>query len=151
MILFSRSWWAAAGARAANTAIAALLPLVMLLVAGSATPAHVLDLVAIQVILSLATSLAGLPELGGKTTPLWQAILTRSAKTLGQSLGTALVGVELLSAIDWSAAWVLIAGATLTTILRTLHDYLPETPLVVGSLSVSTATVRAVPPAPHHP
>lgn len=127
MLIFTRAWWEAAGTRMADTALAVLLPLVFLLVAGDVAPVHVISLVAVQVLAVLATSLAGLPEVAGKSVSLWRAVVVRTAKTLGQSIATALVGVELIEAVDWSAAWVLIAGATLYTLLRTLRDWLPET------------------------
>jgi hypothetical protein len=137
MIVFTRAWWEAVGSRVAYTALAAMLPLVALLVAGDIAPRGVLSLVAVQAVAAFATALAGLPEVTGKTVPLWRAILARTAKTLGQSLATAFAGVELLEQIAWADAWILIAGATLYTLLRTLRDWLPETaePAIVGVVS----------------
>lgn len=127
MSIFSRQWWAAAGSRAAATAIAVLLPNAALLVSGDVTPTAALSMVTVATIGSFATSLAGLPEITERTVPLWAAVLTRTAKTAGQSLAAALVGVELIGAVDWPAAGVVIGGAVLTTLLRTVAAYLPET------------------------
>lgn len=126
MTLFSPAWWEAVGARAANTALAVLLPLVALLIAGKLSPLSALSMVAVAVLGVVATSLANLPEVVGKTVPLWRAVLVRTLKTFGQSLAATLVGVEVIEAIDWRDAGVVIASATLYTLLRTLKDYLPE-------------------------
>lgn len=126
MTVFTPAWWEAFGARAANTAIAALLPLAALLFTRETTPLAALSLVAVQVLAVFASSLYALPEITGRTVPLWRAIVVRLLRTIGQTLATALVGVTLIEAIDWRAAGVLLGGAALTTLLRTLKDYLPE-------------------------
>jgi len=130
MTIFTRVWWAAAGARAANTALAMLVPLAGVLIAGGVPVARVLSLVAVGVLASLLTSLAGLPEVTGRTVTLWRAVIVRCLKTLGQAGATALVGVELIEAVDWRAAYVLVGGAVAVTFLRTLLAYLPETDLM---------------------
>ena len=127
MTVFTRAWWEAAGARVTDTALAALAPLAFLLVAGDVAPTALLSLVAVQALAAFATALAGLPEITDRTVPLWRAIVARVARTLGQSLATVLVGVELLEQIVWSDAWILVAGATLYTLLRTFRAWLPET------------------------
>lgn len=126
MTVFTPAWWEAFGARAAHTAIAVLLPLAALLFGGKTTPLDALSLVAVQVLAVFASSLYALPEITGKTVPLWRAILVRLARTFGQTLATSLVGVTVLEAIDWRAAGLLLGAASLTTLLRTLRDYLPE-------------------------
>lgn len=126
MILFTPAWWESAGARAANTAIAALIPLATLLVAREVTALYVFSVAALSALASLITSLAGLPETAGKTVPLWRAVLIRSAKTLGQVGAPMLVGVVVLGDIDWYAFVVTTGGSVLVTLLRTLKDWLPE-------------------------
>lgn len=126
MNLFTPAWWESAGARAANTAIAALIPLATLLVAREVTPLYVVSVAALSAFASLITSLAGLPEVSGKTVPLWRAVLTRSAKTLGQVGAPMLLGVVVINDVDWYALTVTVGGAVLVTLLRTLKDWLPE-------------------------
>ncbi|MCG7284949.1 hypothetical protein MHY85_03050 [Cellulomonas sp. ACRRI] len=126
MNLFTPAWWESAGARAANTAIAALIPLATLLVAREVTPLYVVSVAALSAIASLVTSLAGLPEVDGKTVPLWRAVLVRSAKTLGQVGAPMLLGVVVINDVDWYAFAVTVGGAVLVTLLRTLKDWLPE-------------------------
>lgn len=133
MTVFTRAWWDAAGTRAANTAIAAIIPLAALLVSGQVSPLYMLSMTALTSVGSLLTSTAGLPEVSGRTTPLFQAIVVRSLKTLGQVGIPALGTVLLIQDVDWRTFGVLTGGATLATILRTLKDYLPETELPADS------------------
>lgn len=126
MTVFSPAWWEAAGSRAAYTGLAALIPLIALVASQDTTPLDALLVGATYVLASFATSLAGLPEVQGKTVPLLRAVLVRTAKTLGQGIATALVGVELLTAVNWTEAAVLVGSAVLVTLLRTLQEYLPE-------------------------
>lgn len=121
------SWWHAAGARAAYTALAAMIPLAALLVAGEVTASYVLSIVALAALASLATSLVSLPEVkGGPGVPLWRAILTRALRTAGQVAAPVLGAVALLEEVDWPDLGVVIGGAVLVTVLRTLKAYLPE-------------------------
>jgi hypothetical protein len=126
MLLFTPAWWESAGARAANTAIAALIPLATLLIGREVTPLYVASVVALSAFASLVTSLAGLPEVTGKTVPLWRAVLTRSAKTFGQVGAPMLLGVLVVEDVDWYGFAVTVGGAVLVTMLRTLKDWLPE-------------------------
>lgn len=127
MNLFTRLWWESAAARAANTAIAVLIPLVLVVLERDVELVTVASMVAVAVLGSFATSLAGIPEVTERAVPLWRAVLTRTAKTFGQSLGAVLVGVEVLNDVAWRDAWVVVGAAVLVTLLRTLKDYLPET------------------------
>lgn len=131
MLIFTRAWWSAAGARALSTALAVLIPLAGVLIAGGVPVARATSMVAVVALVSLLTSLAGLPEVTGTTTAWWRAILVRCAKTLGQAGATALVGVELLEAVDWRAAYVVVGGAVAVTLIRTALAYLPETDQVI--------------------
>lgn len=126
MNLFTPAWWESAGARAANTALAALTPLVLLLWSGEAAIWYVVSVTGVAVLGSFVTSLAGLPEVTGRTVPLWKAVLSRSAKTFGQTLAGSLVGVVVLTDVDWTAVIVTVGGAVTVTLLRTLKDWLPE-------------------------
>ena len=136
MIVFTPAWWHAAGQRAAYTALAALLPLAALLFTGDATPLYVLSIVALSALVSLVTSLAGIPEVDGKSVPLWRAIVVRVLKTAGQVAAPVLASVALLEHVGWYELGVAVAGAALATLIRTLMAYLPE-----------DATVATVTPA----
>lgn len=138
----SLSWWEAAGQRAAATALAALLPLVLLLVGGQVTVVYVLLVVALAVVASLSTSLAGLPEITDRTVAPWLAILTRVIKSAAQVLVSSVGGAVLLTDVHWPTVGTAVAGAALTTLVRTLMVYLPEsTPdgaAVITSLPADT-------------
>lgn len=122
------SWWRAAGARATHTALAALLPLVYLLVAGDVSLAYTASIVALAALASLATSLAGLPEAEGREVPRWRAVLVRVLKTVGQVAVPVLGSAVLLQDVGWRELAVAIAGAALTTLVRSGLIYLPEDP-----------------------
>lgn len=127
MPVFSQDWWVAAGQRAAYTAIAAVLPLAALLFTGDVSPLYVISLTTLSALASLATSIAGIPEVTEKIVPLWRAILVRTLKTAGQVAAPAFLAVTLLEQVGWYELGVQVAGAVLTTLLRTLMAYLPET------------------------
>ena len=127
MTIFTRAWWAAAGARALSTALAVLIPLAGVLIAGGVPVLRAASLVAVVSVASLLTSLAGLPEVAGTTVTLWRAVIVRCLKTAGQVGATMFVGVELIEAVDWAAFYVVVGGAVLVTLIRTLLMYLPET------------------------
>lgn len=122
----STAWWVAAGRRAAYTALAALLPLAALLVAREVTPLYVLSVVTLALLASLVTSLAGLPEITDRTVPIWRAVIVRVLKTVGQVGVPVLGSVVLLEQVDWRNLAVAVSGAALTTLVRTLMAYLPE-------------------------
>lgn len=127
MLILTRAWWVAAGQRAAYTALAALLPLAALLVAGDVTVLYVGSVTVLAALVSLVTSLAGLPELSDSAVPLWRAVLSRAAKTAGQVAAPVLGSVVLLQDVGWRELGVTVAGAVATTIIRTLLARLPET------------------------
>ncbi len=127
MLIFTRAWWVAAGQRAAYTALAALLPLVTLVFAGTVDVVHVLLVVALAVVVSLATSAAALPELTDTTVPLWKAVTVRVLRTTGQTLVANVGGAVILTDLDWGAVVIAVAGAAATTLVRTVLARLPET------------------------
>ena len=142
--LTSPSWWIDAGKRAARTALAAFLPLAALLIAGGVEPQYVLGVTALGLVGSLATSLVGIPEVDGRTVPAWLAVLTRVAKTVGQTLAAALVGSQLIQDVPWEVVWTTVAGAALTTLVRALMSYLPETTLPATVEAVEVQLVPAI-------
>lgn len=151
--VFSRAWWDAAGARAANTAIAGAIPYVTLVLAGEKSPTYALSAVAAVAVASLLTSLAGLVETTGKKVSLWSAILTRSLKTFGQAAVVWVGGAVIIGDYNWSVFAVVVGGPVLITVLRTLKSYLPETePLVVADASkIIPVNPEAAPLSPETP
>lgn len=127
MTIFTRTWWDAAAKRAAYTALAAVLPAATLLVLGEVSPVYVAGMAAAAALLSLATSLAGIPETGAAAVPLWRAVITRTLKTAGQVALPALAAVTVVTELDWQGMAVQVGGAALTTLIRTVMSYLPET------------------------
>lgn len=127
MSVFTATWWDAAWKRAAYTALAAILPAVTLLLVGEVAPVYVAGMAAAAALLSLATSLAGIPETTGTPVPLWRAIVTRTLKTAGQVALPALAAVTVVTELDWQGLAVQVGGAALTTLIRTVMANLPET------------------------
>ena len=127
MSVFTATWWDAAWKRVAYTVLAAILPAATLLTLGEVTVVYVAGMAAAAALLSLATSLAGIPETTGTPVPLWRAIVTRTLKTAGQVAIPALAAVTVVTDLDWQGMAVQVGGAALTTLIRTVMSYLPET------------------------
>ncbi len=122
----TRSWWQAAGTRAARTALAALAGSLGILLGGDLRAVLLAgSIVALAVIGSLATSLAGLPELTDVALPWWKAALQRAARTFGQILAAAATSAALLSDITWAVVGQALAAAVVTLLLAAA-DALPE-------------------------
>lgn len=121
--IFTRTWWAAAGRRAAYTALAALLGVIGPLSTGSMPPLAGGSIVALAVVLSLAWSLKSLPEVDAEPQPWWKAVLLRVLRTVGQTAVPALTTVTLFQDVDWRDLGVTVGGAAATTLIRTLMTY----------------------------
>jgi len=138
-VLTSRAWWAAAGQRAARSALVVLVPYVM--TGGGVS--HVDYVVAasaagLMAVLSLLTSLAGLPELDGTGTSWWAAALVRGVKSFAQAI-VALAGPSwvLLSDVPWSTVIDGAAAAAVGSVILGLIGKLPEAqPVTVPAVSV---------------
>lgn len=133
MDIFSRAWWDAAGARAANTAIAIAIPYVTLVLSGDKSPVYALNATAFAAVASLLTSMAGLAEVTGKVVPLWKAVLVRSTKTFGQSVAVWFGSSLIFNDLQIATFAVVVGGPVLITLLRTLKSYLPETAPITPS------------------
>lgn len=121
----SAAWWKAALIRAVRTALVIAVPYV-----GGGVIAHVPWLAAASAaglgfILSLLTSLVGLPELAGKV-PVWLALLERVTKTIAQSLLTGIGTVALFQSVDWTTALQAALLAGLGSLLLGVLGFLPE-------------------------
>lgn len=126
MPVSTRAWLAAAGTRALYTVLAALLPLAGLLAAAQVSTGYALSVAAAAGVLSLATSLASIPEVEGQAQSLPRAVVSRVLRTVGQVGVPALTGALLVTDVDWPALAVAVGGAALTTLIRTLMGHLPE-------------------------
>lgn len=134
-VILTAAFWQAAGARALRTVLVALLPFLAPLVGGEWDAVGQAGLaLAFAAVLSLVTSLASLPELGG-TRSRWAALLDRSARTFGQTLAAAIGSALVWSDVDWRLALVQAVTAAVTTAILAVVEQPPETvPLVeVGS------------------
>jgi len=130
-LILTLAFWRAAGIRALRTALVAAAPFLLPLVGGDwGDVAQAAGAIALVAVLSLATSLWSLPELGGGRGP-WAAILDRTARTFGQTLAASLATAALWSDIDWTLVIVQALAAALTTAVLAAAEELPETIPVV--------------------
>ena len=120
--VFTRSWWSDTGTRVAATVLAALLPLVTQIATGAVQVDYALSVTAMAGLGSFLTALAVLPDEGSR--PLWQAIVWRAVRTVGQVAGASLAGYVLVQEVPWQVVLVTVTGAVATTVLRTLLDRL---------------------------
>lgn len=121
-------WWRDASLRALYTAIAIALPYL-----GGALVVEVPWLTIILAgglgfVASLATSLAGLPEVAGVDLPWWLAAVERVVKTFAQALAAGFVGATLLSDVEWSAVLRAAFLSALVSLLRLILATLPADP-----------------------
>lgn len=125
------AFWQAAGARALRTVLVAALPFLAPLVGGDWTVVGQAGLAfAFAAVLSLVTSLASLPELGGGRSR-WAALIDRAARTFGQTLVASIGSALVWSDVDWTLALVQAGTAAITTAILAIVEQLPETvPLV---------------------
>jgi hypothetical protein len=135
-ILLSPVFWHTAGARALRTMLVAVLPLLAPLVRGDQSAVGQAGLaLGLAAVLSLATSLASLPETGtGRT--WWAAVLDRAGRTFGQVLAAALAAAAVWSDVDWPLVLTQAAVAALTSAILGIVEQLPETiPLVEAQVA----------------
>lgn len=126
--LTDSTWWKAALLRALYTAIAIAIPYIAAVRFADVPWIMVASAAAVGFILSLATSLFGLPESEGVDLPWWLAALERVAKTFGQSLAAGLTGATFLTDVDWNVILQAAIGAALISLLRLILATLPNDP-----------------------
>lgn len=126
--LIDTTWWKAALLRALYTAIAIAIPYIAAVRLADVPWGMVASTAAIGLILSLATSLFGLPESEGVDLPWWLAALERGAKTFGQSIAAGLTGATFLTDVDWNVILQAALGAALISLLRLILATLPSDP-----------------------
>lgn len=152
-MLTSRAWWLAAGQRAARTVVVVLLGVLRPLIEAPAdTWRPAVSTVALAVVLSLATSLASLPETDGTAVPWWRATLNRAARTAGQTLVAGIGSSVLWSDVAWAPLWQTVAIATIGTIGLAILSALPETiPLArIGADGTPDVNTLPDPDGPQH-
>lgn len=143
--LVDGAWWRSAAVRALYTAVAIALPYL-----GSALltdiPWLTLALAAgLGFIASIATSLAGLPEVEGVHLPWWLAAIERVVKTFAQALAAGFVGATLITDVDWLLVLQAAALAALTSLLRLILATLPNDPTPPVPPTRSSTTTIIVP------
>lgn len=153
-LLTSRAWWRSAGLRALYTAIAIAIPYIAAVQLIDVPWMLALSAAAVGALLSIATSLFGLPESEGVDLPWWLAALERVAKTFAQSLAGGLTGATFLHDVDWSVLLQAAAGAAFISLLRLILATLPNdpTPVIVmaeGADGTWTADVADANAAAH--
>ncbi|WOF23858.1 holin [Microbacterium betulae] len=126
--LTSPLWWKDASLRAVYTALAVVVPYLGATLITDVPWLTVLSVGVLGFIASLATSLAGLPEVEGVDLPWWLAAVERTAKTFAQSLAAGLVGAALLTDVDWGVVLQAAALSALLSLVRLILATLPYDP-----------------------
>ncbi|MCT1395683.1 holin [Microbacterium sp. p3-SID338] len=131
------AWWKAAVLRAIYTAIAIAIPYIAAVQFADVPWLMAASAATVGAILSIATSLFGLPESVGVDLPWWLAALERVAKTFGQSLAAGLTGAVLLTDVDWLVVLQAALGAAFISLLRLILATLPADPTPAPSTALA--------------
>lgn len=125
---YDRQWWRAAAGRMARTAVAVFIPFIPAAVSGdSAGLLMAAQVIPLAVVLSMLTSLAGLPELAGAQVPVWKSALSRGLKTFAQ-VAVSVIGVSTIWAeVDWTSVVQDSLAAGIASILMAFLATGPET------------------------
>ena len=126
--LTSARWWRDASLRALHTTIAVAVPYLGATLIADVPWLTIILAGGLAAILSLATSLAGLPEVEGVDLPWWLAAVERVVKTFAQSLAAGLVGPVLITDVDWGVVLQAAALSALLSLLRLILATLPANP-----------------------
>ena len=98
----NKKWWKAAFIRCLKTMAQTVVGMVT--VGMSITEVDWFNVVSVAImagIASLATSLAGLPELGAESKIWWKATAIRAVKTIAQVVAGSIVVGATLTSVDW--------------------------------------------------
>ncbi|GGH34285.1 holin [Microbacterium album] len=128
--LTSKLWWRDAALRALYTAVAVALPYLGATLITEVPWLTVILAGGLGAVASLATSLAGLPEVEGVDLPWWLAAVERTVKTFAQALGAGFVGATLLTDVDWPMVLQAAALSALVSLLRLVLATLPADPTI---------------------
>lgn len=140
--LFTKDWWKAAGVRAARTALVIAIPYVAASATGNLPYVTIASAVALGVVLSLLTSLAGLAELQPSKQNYAVAVLTRVVKTVAQALVAAVGTTVFITDVNWTEILSLTVSSGLGSLLLGLLSTLPETETPKAVATVSTMTIN---------
>lgn len=150
----SAAWWKAAVIRALRTALVIAAPYI-----GGASLAgipwlSVASAAGLGFIASLVTSLFGLPEVDGSTSPLWLAWTTRVVKSIAQALATGIGQAALFQDVHWVTVLQTSLIAGFGSLVLAVIRQLPESAPIInagtaapGAPSVITNAHVAAPPA----
>lgn len=135
----SATWWKAALLRALSTAVAVAIPFTGATALFTNINWTVVGgTVGLAFLLSLITSLAGIPEVSGNTVPVPLALLERTVKTFAQALVASVGSATLFGQVHWSQDLQLAGLAALASLFRALIVDLPETPSTLSSVAAIT-------------
>ncbi|WP_374978084.1 holin [Microbacterium trichothecenolyticum] len=154
--LASALWWKDAGLRALYSAVAIALPyLAATQLVAEVSWLTVISAGALGAVASLATSVAGLPEVEGVDLPWWLAAVERVVKTFGQALAAGLLGAVLLTDVEWGVVLQASALAALVSLLRLILATLPNDPTppiaaIYAEGDDEVHDVSSLPPEPKH-
>lgn len=141
--LTNPTWWKAAGLRALYTAVAIAIPYIAAVQLTDVPWLMVASAAVVGAILSLATSLFGLPESESVNLPWWLAALERVVKTFAQSLAAGLTGATFLHDVDWPLVLQAAVGAAFISLLRLILATLPADP-TAPTVQTVVANAQAV-------
>lgn len=125
-MIFTKVWWRSALIRAGKTA--AQTAIAMLPAAITITAVDWLTTIGSSVLaalVSLLMSLAGLPEVDGRTMPWWKAMLIRAVKTMAQTVVGLIPAAATITDVRWRAVLGTAGLAGLISVLTSLAG-LPE-------------------------
>ena len=122
--ILTRAWWKAAGLRALRTAAALAVPYLGGSILGAVPWLTIVSAAGLGALLSLLTSLAGIPTTNGA--PLWVSLLEKAAKTFGQALIAGIGNALLFQDVDWSVILQTAALAAFATILMQVVGTIPD-------------------------
>lgn len=144
-------WWRDAALRAVYTALAVALPYLGASLIADIQWVVVGSVAGLGFLASLATSLAGLPEVDGVDLPWWLAAVERVVKTFAQSLAAGFLGAALLTDVDWSTVLQAAALSALVSLVRLILATLPADPTappIDAGTAVDTPVVVTTLPDP---
>ena len=122
--ILTAAFWRSIAWMLIRTAAAAVVPFVPALVA---TPAAAwlpaLLTVALVVVVTVASALAGLPDASGVW---WQVALQRAVRQLGQYVVGATVGAAMLSDLDWRQILTAAVASAVSTFILAALSLTPE-------------------------
>ncbi|MBW9093094.1 hypothetical protein JNB62_05315 [Microbacterium jejuense] len=121
-------WWRDAALRGLYTALAIALPYLGGALVTAVPWLTILLAGGLGFVTSLATSLAGLPEVAGVNLPWWLAAVERVVKTFAQALLSGFIGATLLTDVPWTTVLQAAFLAALASLVRLILATLPADP-----------------------